>query len=109
MHQLTLIRRMHAHARPVPERSLQTISDNQDSALIVAMLGSPDNYLEQNRLQRLHGKGYAAEVVLKTQGYVAWHRSTGQAAPTDWQVLVNTTCERLCSSRAVLHAWWCSA
>ena len=71
-------------------RSVQTISDANDCALVVAMIGSPDNYLENNRLQRLGSGSYAAEAILRTSGanrLISWKKESGTPTSTDWQQL----------------------
>jgi hypothetical protein len=84
------------------QHSVQTISDAQDCALIVALVGSPDNYLEINRLQRLGAGSYAAEAILRSSGpnrLITWKREQGTPSSTDWQQLAsNASLLYLCSA-----------
>ena len=56
------------------------------------MLGSPDEYVEEHRLQRLTGSSnYAAELMLRNKGYMQWKQGGSDAAPADWQQLIQCT------------------
>jgi hypothetical protein len=47
-----------------PFSSVQVVPDTLDAALLVALIGAPDQYLETNRLQRLPHSRSAAEALL---------------------------------------------
>ena len=70
------------------------MSEAQDAALIVALVGAPDNYLEHNRLQKLVGGGQAVEGILRNGSkYITWRKDgpSMPAMPTDWQQLVGSS------------------
>ncbi len=70
-------------------RSVQALHESMDSALMVALTGAPDNFLETNRLQRLGQSGTAAEVLIASKAEIlSWDPSTGDQLPTDWHKLV---------------------
>ncbi|KAJ9519284.1 hypothetical protein QJQ45_017942 [Haematococcus lacustris] len=68
--------------------SVQLIRDTMDCALLVALIGAPDIYLESNRLQRLGGTGTAADVVASSScAYLHWNDADLSQPPIDWQQL----------------------
>ena len=75
---------------------MQTISDSEDAALLLAVTGSPEQYLEKNRLQRLGSRVFVAEHILSTMQYMTWS-NTQQAEPAfqDWQQLVQQSSKSL--------------
>ena len=78
--------------------SVQSIAEGLDAALIVALVGAPDTYLEANRLQRLSaGSGHAAEKLIHGGSrFLMWRNDAPLAAaamPSDWKELVGTTSE----------------
>ena len=76
---------------------MQTIAETLDAALIVALVGAPDNYLEHNRLQKLaSGSGLAIENILANNSkFLMWRKdgSSLPAIPTDWQQLTSASSE----------------
>ena len=74
--------------------SVQSIAEGLDTALIVAMVGAPDTYLESHRLQRLTpGSGHAAERLLQGGSkFLMWRKDAPLAAmPVDWQQLAGSS------------------
>ncbi|GAX83961.1 hypothetical protein CEUSTIGMA_g11385.t1 [Chlamydomonas eustigma] len=76
--------------------SVQTISEDLTAALMMAMIGAPENYLEQNRLQKLAGTGTgtAADVIVRTSSrYLIWRKDGAPAPlmPSDWKQLTETS------------------
>ncbi len=75
---------------------MQTLSEDYEAALIMAMVGAPENYQEQHRLQRLTSTGSncaAAEIVRSSTKFLTW-RKDGPSPPTmpsDWQMLVEAS------------------
>lgn len=74
---------------------MQTLAEAKDSALFVAMVGAPDGFAEQNRLQRFTRLGYAAEQMLEnSMDYLSWSTNSKTPAPVDWQLLTSLSGER---------------
>lgn len=82
--------------------SIQIVSENKDAALIVALVGSPDKFLERNRFQKLDaGAGYAAEAIVKGAAQLDWKRDTPPATlPSDWDLIVSRVSK--CSAHACM-------
>ena len=83
------------------------MSEAQDAALIVALVGAPDNYLEHNRLQKLVGGGQAVEGILRNGSkYITWRKDGPSlpAMPTDWQQLVGSSSTSWGHSCPPMHA-----
>lgn len=58
-------------------------------ALLVALVGAPDMYLESNRLLKLAKSGAAAEqIVTSNLEFLSWN-TQGKSLPSDWQLLVS--------------------
>ena len=73
--------------------SVQIVSEERDTALIVALVGSPDNYLEHNRLQRLGNSKFAVESMLASLKYAEWRKDAPSTLPSDWEQLVTSSSE----------------
>ncbi len=70
-------------------RSVQVVHDTFDTALLVALVGAPDQFLEAHRLQRLAGSGYAAEQLVTSKAdHLSWTPSSSAQPPPDWAQLV---------------------
>jgi hypothetical protein len=68
--------------------SVQLIPEAADVALLAALVGGPDAYLEANRLVRLGQLGTAAEIITLTQcPFLSWNATTKEEPPYDWQQL----------------------
>lgn len=69
---------------PLP-RSVAVLSENADSALLVAAVGVQDSVHENNRLQKFPGSNSAVEQIIKSGAdFLSWSASSGIAAPSDW-------------------------
>ena len=79
-----------------------------DTALLVALVGAPDVYLEQFRFLRLGQAGVAIEVMNSTgTDFLSWSPQSRNPAPVDWQQLVaaagkSTACCKLYNRWVVL-------
>lgn len=75
-----------------------------DAALLVALVGAPNAYEENNCLLKLGTSGRAIEIVVQQKmEYVNWNSLSGQKAPSDWQQL-NELSGVLCLG---LSEWQC--
>ena len=77
---------------------MQTIAETLDAALIVALVGAPDNYLEHNRLQKLSGGTQAIENLLANNSKFLMWRKDGPSMPSipsDWQQLTSASSKRV--------------
>jgi len=68
--------------------SVHVLPESLDSALMVALVGAPSEYVENNRLLQLGNSGRAVEIVVSQQkDYLGWHAHSSAPAPSDWQQL----------------------
>ena len=74
--------------------SVSVLSENQDSALLVAAVGVQDSVHDNNRLQKFPGSSSAVESIIKSgTDYLTWSSTTGTTAPTDWAHLATSAGE----------------
>lgn len=65
--------------------SVAVLSENADSALLVAAVGVQDSVHENNRLQKFPGSNSAVEHIITSGGdFLSWSSTNGTAAPSDW-------------------------
>ncbi|KAF5831320.1 kinase-like domain-containing protein [Dunaliella salina] len=68
--------------------SVHVLPEALDSALMVALVGAPSEYVENNRLLQFGNSGRAVEIVVSQQkDYLGWHARSNTPAPSDWQQL----------------------
>lgn len=84
--------------------SVSVLSENQDSALLVAAVGVQDSVHENNRLQKFPGSNSAVEHFVKSGAdYLTWSSSSGASAPSDWSHLSASAGEGLFCTSVVLY------
>lgn len=67
---------------------MQVLPEALDTALLVALIGAPDVFIESNRLVRLGQSGTAVEVMIQTNAdYLGWSTALKTVPPFDWQQL----------------------